>query len=216
MRTTPRSSVLFAFVALVSAGAAVPSRSASACINSVERTTDQDVMLLVDVEDDLAHGKPGAAVQKTLVRFTQAKKELSDDRLERRAQQVIAVAVVRMEGLLAVRGFEASTSAERRMNLEWAVATLRGASEKEPTSPILRSQLAEALSTLPEHQAEARAILEDLAQRDVVPTPYAYKALARLRHWSGDDAGERVALNSADRLRIRSAPLPTDDAAWGF
>jgi len=173
-----------------------------------------NVATLVQSEDDLAHGKPGAAVQRTLQSFPDLKTVKGGDRLMTRAQRVMATAIVRMDGLLAVRGFDASTCAERRANLEWAVAALRYVDRLDPNRPIIQSELAEALSALPEHQEEAARILEDLARREVMPSPYGFRALARLRRWAGDAAGERDALNESRRLQ--RPPPPDDPAASGF
>ncbi len=175
---------------------------------------DESVFTLVKAEDELAHGKPGAAIQRTLQDFPDLKTVQDGGRLMTRAQRIAATAVVRMSGLLAVRGFDASTCAERRANLEWAVATLRAVDRKDKGRPILQAELAEALSALPEHEQEALNILRGLAARDVMPSPYAYRALARLLAMDGDAAGQRAALIGAQRL---SRPPPPDDpVAWGF
>jgi len=204
--------VLFG-LALLTAGVALPPRSALACRNSMAME-EENVATLVQSEDDLAHGKPGAAVQRTLQSFPDLKTVKGGDRLMTRAQRVMATAIVRMDGLLAVRGFDASTCAERRANLEWAVATLRYVDSQDKNRPIIQAELAEALSMLPEHQEEAAHILEDLARREVMPSPYGFRALARLRRWAGDGVGERAALDEARRLQ--RPPPPDDPVAWGF
>lgn len=213
LRHSLRPSAALLGAALVVAGVAGPARPASACMNAVA-ALNENVLTLVQAEDDLAHGKPGAAIQRTLQEFPDLKSAKDGDRLMTRAKRIAATAVVRMQGLLAVRGFEASTAAERRANLEWAVATLRVVDRKDKGRPVLQAELAEALSALPEHQQEALDILERLAALEVMPSPYAYRALARLRALAGDAAGQRAALIGAQRL---SRPPPPDDpVAWGF
>lgn len=213
MRHSLRPSVALLGAALLSAGVAAPSRSAFACMNAV-RAQEDTVIDLVQAEDDLSHGKPGAAAQRTLQRFPDLKTNDDGERLMTRAQRVFATAIVRMDGLLAVRGFEASTCAERRANLEWAITALRAVDRQDKNRPIIEAELAEALSALPEHQQEALNMLEGLARREVMPSAYALRALARLRRLAGDVAGERTALEEARRLQ--RPPPPDDPVAWGF
>jgi hypothetical protein len=121
-------------------------------------------------------------------------------------------------------------------NLEWAVESLRLAwlprrrgmdfddppppkaaqpdgKPAAPANPRDASNLAEALSLLPEHQAEARRILEDLAAKDLVTSAYAYAALARLRAIAPDEGGAKAALQQCRVLggkRARSVCVPDE------
>jgi hypothetical protein len=110
-------------------------------------------------------------------------------------------------------------------NLEWAVESLRlGWLPRPPSSDLAfadpqpvkpspppgkavvpenprdASNLGEALSLLPAHQAEARTILEDLAAKDVITSASAYAALARLRTAASDEAGAKAALQQCAAL----------------
>jgi hypothetical protein len=69
-----------------------------------------------------------------------------------------------------------------------------------PPNPRDASNLAEALALLPEHHAEAKSILEDLAAKDVITSASAYAALARLRAAASDTEGTRTALQQCGVL----------------
>lgn len=194
-------------LAAIPAGVALPARSAFACKNSIAAVEERMVQLLSEADTDLREGRHGAAMQLMLQHHPDLKTATDPDRFTSRARRIFAAGLVRVDGLASLRGFDASTSAERRANLEWAVATLRSIDERQQNNPAIQAELAEALSTLPEHQQEALAMLEDLARRDLVPNPWAYRALARLRRLTGDEAGERAALEKADALR-GSLPPP--------
>ncbi|MFT3766473.1 MAG: hypothetical protein QM820_13310 [Minicystis sp.] len=63
---------------------------------------------------------------------------------------------------------------------------------ERPNDAAKQSDFGEGLAKT--QPADARKILEDLAKRDVVTTPYAYAALARLRAAAGDTKGRDEAL----------------------
>lgn len=124
-------------------------------------------------------------------------------KLVQRAQRVLALAVARSDGALAVDREVPSyaqgtwigrTDAERTANLEWAAATLREIDKAKKSEPASRTELAEALARIDASRDEARTILEDLAKRDLITSPEGYAALASLRERAGDDAGKRAAL----------------------
>jgi hypothetical protein len=115
--------------------------------------------------------------------------------LETRAQRVLALALVRAEGTLAgVRGFTASTTADRMANLGWATGVLRAISAERRDDPIARADLAEALAATPGKEDDALGILADLADRDLIGSAHAYAALARIRASRGDSGAARRAL----------------------
>jgi hypothetical protein len=199
MRLAFRSVAVLFSLTVIPAGV-LPARSALACKNSIAAAEDRMVQVLTEADAHLREGRPGAALQLTLQHHPDLKTARDGDRFTARAQRIFAAALVRMEGLASVRGFDASTSDERRANLEWAVVTLRSADRRQKNNPAIQAELAEALSALPEHQQEAFHMLEDLARRDLVPNPYAYRALGRLRRLAGDEAAARAALEKAEML----------------
>jgi hypothetical protein len=63
--------------------------------------------------------------------------------------------------------------------------------------------------------SEAKAILEDLAQKDVLATPYAYAALAQLRDAAGDAAGRDEALAKCRTMAASKSICAAPAAAPG-
>jgi hypothetical protein len=76
--------------------------------------------------------------------------------------------------------------------LAGAVMVLQRLAKASPNDAGKQTDLGEALAKTKPKQA--KAILEDLAAHDVVATPYAYAALARLRAVDGDENGRDEAL----------------------
>lgn len=114
--------------------------------------------------------------------------------LETRAQKVMAIAVMRLDGNLTLgtpwRGWSADL---RKTNLVWSVKALTALAETHADDPTLKSYLGEALAKMPERREDALAMLGDLAKRDLLVTPQGYQALAKLRQLSGDTEGRDAA-----------------------
>lgn len=126
-----------------------------------------------------------------------------------RAERVLAVALSREEGALPVSSevprevlgaWEGAKAAQAQTNLAWSVEVLRRQSGAQGDDVVLKTELGEALARLPEHRSEARAILEDLAQRDLIASPEGYASLARLRRESGDKDGQALALKRCEAM----------------
>jgi len=155
-------------------------------------------------EDNLDQGHIIAAAG-SVIRMIPHIKTLSPTRtkLIQRAHRVLAVATARFDGALPV-GLEVpdyvqgtwlgKTDAERKANLDWAVKTLREVAKARKDDPAARTELAEALARVDSSKSEARRILEELAQKDLITSPDGYATLATLRESAGDDAGRRAAL----------------------
>ena len=121
--------------------------------------------------------------------------------IETRARRILALAVVRADGsLTGVKGFTATTPAQRAVNVDWAVTTLRAIDAQRHDDPVARADLAEALSRSPGHEDEAFTLLADLTARDLVGSANAYAALARLRAVRGDSDGTRTALARCEQM----------------
>lgn len=128
-----------------------------------------------------------------------------------RAQRVLAVAIARNAGKLDVGNavpyyarshWAGKTEQDRAANQTFAVNTLRTISTIKKDDPAVQTQLAEALAGVPQHKAEARAMLEKLAKKDLIATPEGYALLAKLRADAGDAKGQKVAL---ERCRAMAA-----------
>lgn len=122
--------------------------------------------------------------------------------LETRALRVFALALVRSEGAADEKKAHVPTTGEwtAKSNMEWAVQALREIDEKRPNDPTVQADLGEALSKLPHGQAESLKILGGLAQKDLMGSPHAYAALAKLRENSGDSAGALAATKRCEEM----------------
>jgi hypothetical protein len=126
-----------------------------------------------------------------------------------RAERVLAVALSRSQGALNVSAevpeevlgsWRGAKDSEAAANLAWSVEVLKRQSDKKSDDVTLKTDLAEAMARVPERRAEARAILEDLAKRDLIASPEGYAALAMLRSQSGDADGQKLALKRCEAM----------------
>jgi len=131
------------------------------------------------------------------------------DPLLARAEHVLAVAIAREAGKLALQQevpaevlghWLGKTKVDQGKNLAWSVNTLRRELTLQKDEPRLMTELGEALSKLDAGQDEARAILESLAARDLIASPQGYKALAELRLQKGDQAGQQLAMKRCESM----------------
>ena len=124
--------------------------------------------------------------------------------LETRALRVFALAVARSEGsvdekkarVASANGVDWTPAA----NLAWAVQSLREIDQARPNDPTVQADLGEALSKTTGGQPEALKILQGLAQKDLMGSPHAYAALAKLRTQSGDSAGAEAAIKRCEEM----------------
>jgi predicted Zn-dependent protease len=205
MRRSPRSVVKATGLVLLCGALLLGARRAPACGNAVS-IEEERVDKVMAAEKWLRTGRAKESAQLLIQHFPTLKTIEPKDKLILRARRILALAVVRTDGLLPVPAFAATTSEDRRKNLEWAVQAMRESDADAPGLPIVRANLAEALATLPEHQQEAFDILDGLARRDVLPTTQGYHTLAHLRALVGDDEGARAALQK--HASLAKAPPP--------
>ncbi len=195
---------------LVSALALVP-REAPACGNAVYRQVKRPQQLLVRAEQALGRGDARAALQILEQRAGAREKwstpspELADtperqlERLHPRGGLVItdAAAAQRWDFLLAVAHLrQGDRPAERVVRAFEQLAAAQGKAARPP----LLARLAEAQARIPAVRPAARATLEQLARRDLVPDAEAWAALADLRGEVGDAAGQKAALERCRKL----------------
>jgi thioredoxin-like negative regulator of GroEL len=144
-------------VAALAAIVALPC-PADACHNAVQWTVDDYVRVVMRAEKQLEAGRFGAA-KKTIGR-----RRYPTAALQQRAEDVRAVLALRMNDSKA---------------LEAAAQRFAARSEKTPKDVRFRAWLAEAMLATGKRD-EARAILVELKERDLMPDAYAYLALAKL------------------------------------
>ena len=124
--------------------------------------------------------------------------------LETRALRVFSLAVVRSDGTVDEKKARVASANgldwTPKANLEWAVQSLREIDAKRPNDPTVQADLGEALSKTATGQQEALKILQGLAQKDLMGSPHAYAALAKLRTQSGDSAGAEAAIKRCEEM----------------
>lgn len=162
-------------------------------------------------EKDLEQGKYVAAAGAIIRMMPHVKSLKAKDSasIVARAQRVLAVATARSGGSLDV-GREVpgyvhdtwlgKTAEERRQNLEFAVSTLQHIGDLKQADPAVQTELAEALAQLDDRKDDAKAMLEKLAQKDLIATPEGYATLAQLRKGSGDTQGHLAALKRCQAM----------------
>ncbi len=221
-KTSPRSfspcSTLALAIASVACALVVAyAPPASACGNAVEVVVDPRAEAVSSAENTLKYGDAIGAARRVLAQFPGIRaanvEPTARDPLLVRSARILAVAIVRTDGRTS---FGESVSWARSGNLEWAVLTLREVSawkQRQETSrvlsthvakvetPDLAADLGEALAMQPHTRSEAKTLLESLDRRDLLGSPHAYRALAKLRAEDGEADASRVAL---DRCRIRA------------
>ena len=124
--------------------------------------------------------------------------------LETRALRVFSLAVIRSDGAVDEKKAKVASANgvewTPKANLEWAVQSLREIDQKRPNDPTVQADLGEALSKTATGQGEALKILQGLAQKDLMGSPHAYAALAKLRSQSGDTAGAEAAIKRCEEM----------------
>lgn len=200
-------------LAIVPAAFAVTySTDASACGMSVrlEPTPQKPtpVQEIARAEKSLENGQNLQAAQAVLGTFPRIRVATAGvSPLETRALRVFALAVVRSNGEINEKKVGVSSQSEWKpnANLEWAIQSLRAIDQKRPNDPTVQADLGEALSKLPHTQAEGLKILANLAQKDLMGSPHAYAALAKMKSERGDSAGAEAAMTKCREISGKNA-----------
>ena len=175
------------------------------------------VQEIARAEKALEGGQNLAAAQAILGSFPRIRTATAGaNPLETRALRVFALAVVRSDGTVdEKKAHVASVNGNEwtpRANLEWAVQSLREIDVKRPNDPTVQADLGEALSKTATGQAEGLKLLQGLAQKDLMGSPHAYAALAKLRTQNGDSAGAEAAIKRCEEMSktpgVCKAPSP--------
>ncbi|HVJ89667.1 MAG TPA: hypothetical protein VM580_07665 [Labilithrix sp.] len=161
------------------------------------------VQEIARAEKALESGQNLVAAKAVLANFPRIRGATAGDHpLETRALRVFSLAVVRSDGAVNEKGagFASKEAWSPKANLEWAVQALREIDAKRPNDPTVQADLGEALSKLPHRQGEALTILQGLAQKDLMGSPHAYAALAKLRSDKGDVSGAEAAIKRCEEM----------------
>jgi predicted Zn-dependent protease len=199
-----RSAVLAAAAITASLALSAP---AHACGMSVrldptpQRPTP--VQEIARAEKALESGQNLAAVQAVLGTYPRIRSAtVGQNPLETRAIRVFSLALVRSEGKADEKAAKVAVNGEwsPKSNLEWAAQSLREIDQKRPNDPTVQADLGEALAKLPETQKEALEILGKLATDDLIGSPHAYAALAKIRSDKGDASGAEAAIKRCEEM----------------
>ena len=185
-----------------------------------ELQIDPRIHGVLEAEKSLAKGNYVAAAG-SVVRMMPHLKTLDAKRdpLVARAERVLAVAIERSNGQLALEQevpreylghWLGKSQLDQNENMAWSVSTLRRQLTIKQDDPGVQTELGEALSKLDGGSEEARTLLESLASRDLVATPEGYKALAQLRLQRGDQAGEQLAMKRCESMASSSKVCEPD------
>jgi hypothetical protein len=217
-----KNNTIFALALGACVGASALSRDARACGGEWYPVMQVDPRIhgVAQAEKALSNGRHLAAAASVIRMMPHIKslKATKPGSLVGRAQRILALSLSRAGGALAVErevprevlgSFRGGEAAEREQNIAWSIATLRRQVQATADDVALKTDLAEVLARVEAHRGEARAILEDLAQRDLIASPEGYAALAGLRGGSGDAAGRQLALKRCEAMaKAPDACLP--------
>jgi len=188
-----------------SLGAGLAPRGASACYNAVEIELTP-VQEIAQAESDLEHGRLGEAGSRIRGRYPGIRNlNASAPPLAQKALRVYSLVLARADGRL-----DSGYGWARWGNLEWAVETLADLDRAHPNEPRRQADLAEARTRLARSRSEGVRVLENLDQRDLLGSPFAYQALARGRRALGDDAGATAALRRCSMMSNDKSNCVTD------
>jgi hypothetical protein len=196
-------------LALVPAFAVIAApRDATACGSAIRlevkpQAKPTPVQEIARAEKALESGQALVATQAVIAAFPKVRAATAGaDALETRALRVFALALVRSDGAADERkaGIPGATEWTKSANLDWAVQALREIDQKRPNDPALRADLGEALAKVARGEGEAMTILGGLEKKDLMGSPHAYAALARLREKKGDLAGAEAAVKRCEEM----------------
>ncbi len=194
--------VVWAISLLLPAGIASAPSAARACGTEVYSQVDESAARISRAEQALSTGKGTQAAVGVVQTFPQiVKTKVGASPLTDRALRIMALAAVRSDGALSVgKAMQGATAEDKEHNLLFAIDTLRALDKRRANNPSFQTDLAEALSKLPRFKGEALAILEKLAQKDLVASAQGYATLAQLRANSGDSTGRDGALKRCEGM----------------
>lgn len=205
-RPAPALALLAAALTVASLAAPTQARACGMSVNLAQPIHPQKevkpppspILEVAAAERALEQNQPIVAASKVLAMFPGVRALESGRRpLETRALRVFALAVVRADGNLPGA---AGLGWTRAANLEWAVQSLKEIDASRPNEPSLQADLGEAMAHLPHLRGQALAMLDKLAQKDLMGSPQAYAALAGLRAERGDATGAAVAMKRCEGM----------------
>jgi hypothetical protein len=192
-------------------------RPADACGNTVQRVVDRTQEYVQRAELLLAKGQHKKAISTIREAFGDRAIAAQYDRfnphLHRRAQRILALAVVRSGGAVNIgKNLGGAAQARKDAAIAWAVLTLRLQLGDQP-SPGQTAELAEALSRQASGRAEAYTLLKGLADGDLMPGAEGWALLAELSRERGDIEGSKRAVERCEQIGAPSVQCDRVDQA---
>ena len=189
-----------------------------------EELIDHRVGGVAQAERDLDAGRYDAAAGAVLRMiphiqgYTQVK---TSDPIIHRAMRVLAIATARKNGQLdiadeipmALQSWVGGDNGEAEANLTAAVSLMKVVAETKPNDAVVEAELGETMVQVASHRAEGKAMLETLAEKDLLSSPEAFKTLAALRQADGDDTGRAAALARCEQVAKDAAICSAPDSA---
>lgn len=201
MKTGTLVRAMWAMSFLLPVGLAALPSDATACGTAVYREIDSNAVIVARAEQALSTGKNAHAAIEAVKAFPALKiVKPGTLPLADRALRILALASTRADGGLTVGTMRGGTAADRASNLEWSITILRSLSEKRGNNPSYQTDLGEALAKVPAHRDEAKKILGELADKDLLTSAEGYAALARLRAESGDAPAREAAVKRCEAM----------------
>ncbi len=156
---------------------------ASACGNAVELDSNQVARLIKRAEKAVEQGnyKRALRIINTNYRRSPSPRSFAPDVGLQRRRLLVQAAV-------AFRGPYTS-------EVDYYIGHLESLLENDK-SPEIHTMLAEGYALNPKTARKATDVLEDLAERDLMPNAFAFLTLARLRAQADDEVGAKRALKS--------------------
>lgn len=161
------------------------------------------VQEIAKAEKSLESGRNVDASKTVLASFPRIRSATAGaNPLETRAIRVFALSLVRSDGAADEKKAHVPVTGEwlPKANVAWAVQALREIDTARPNDPTVQADLGEALSKTPEGRIEGMQKLAALAQKDLMGSPHAYAALARMKSETGDLAGAEAATKRCEEM----------------
>lgn len=203
MKSGSLKRMVWAASLLLPVGIAVAPAPSLACETAIREVVDTGALNIAAAEKALSEGRYAAAVIGVSQAFPKIMKmNVGAGPLSDRGFRILALAFARSNGNLNVAKLviEGKTEEQRSANLLFAIDTMRKLNEKRANNPSYQTDLAEALSKVPRFKAEALAILDGLAKKDLIASPEGYAALAKLRDNTGDKDGSALAVKRCSSM----------------
>lgn len=184
-----------------------------------EELIDHRVAGVAQAEKDLEAGKYDAAagaVLRMIPHISGYTQVSTTDPIIHRAMRVLSVATARKNGKLDIAdeipaeldGWVGAEPEEANANLSLAVNMMQVVAKVKASDAVVESELGEVMAKVDSHRADGKAMLEKLAEKDLLASPEAFKTLATLRKADGDAKGEAAALE-------RCKQVATDETICG-